>query len=112
MPYKDPLKQQQAQREHYLRNKAKFAKRRDDRRFKLRIWVSELKEGRPCFDCGIEWPYYCMEFHHLEPEKKIMSISQMVSHCKNKALILEEIKKCVLLCSNCHRIREHSGEIY
>jgi hypothetical protein len=112
MPYKDPLKQKQAQHEHFLRNRAKFAKRRNDRRCGLRIWVSELKEGKPCSDCNIEWPYYCLEFHHLKPENKVMSISAMVSNCKNRELILQEIKKCILLCSNCHRIREHSGEIY
>ena len=46
------------------------------------------------------------EFHHRDPNEKDFKIGQ----CANKSwkVLLEELKKCDLLCSNCHNI-EHSN---
>jgi hypothetical protein len=62
--------------------------------------------GERCADCNIKSSsknYIIFDFHHLDPSKKDFSFGEdrFVSDKKYWA----EIKKCVLLCSNCHRLR-------
>jgi hypothetical protein len=45
-----------------------------------------------------------MDFDHLDSTDKIGSISQLVNSLYIKKA-LEEIKKCELVCANCHRMR-------
>lgn len=52
-------------------------------------------------DCGYKFPPECMDFDHLG--NKFKTIGQLRSH--KWETILEEIKKCDLICANCHRIR-------
>ena len=70
----------------------------------LRDYVIQLKESTPCKDCGKKFPFYVMDFDHRDPKKKLMGIPQLVANCSKKKL-LAEIKKCDIVCSNCHRIR-------
>lgn len=44
-----------------------------------------------------------MDFDHLGDKK--FGISEALSKNLNIKVILEEIKKCDLLCANCHRAR-------
>jgi hypothetical protein len=71
--------------------------------------VLKLKEG-PCWDCGRRYHPFAMEFDHIKGrgEKKFI-ISQGLDN--PLALVLEEIAKCDLVCSNCHRIRTRSRMI-
>lgn len=61
--------------------------------------------GEKCADCGIESSsknYIIFDFHHLDPSKKELKLSNStVSDERYWA----EIKKCIMLCSNCHRLR-------
>lgn len=63
--------------------------------------LKRIKEelGENCFTCGIKLPEGCMDCHHIYPEDKVGS-PKIISN-KNKQI--EEIKKCILLCQNCHR---------
>jgi hypothetical protein len=65
-----------------------------------------LKEQKdvPCFDCGMRFPAECMDFDHREGVEKKFNISQ-ASRRYGLPSILEEIAKCEVVCSNCHRIR-------
>lgn len=58
----------------------------------------------PCADCRRRFPPYVMEFDHRIPDQKLFSIHMMPGRMKF-ATILEEIAKCDIVCSNCHRIR-------
>lgn len=73
-------------------------KSRSDRRSAL----AELKSG-PCLDCGLTFPAECMDFDHVI-EGKVDRVSQLAWNGPWD-LVLEEIKKCELVCANCHRIR-------
>lgn len=60
-------------------------------------------------DCGIKYPHYAMDFDHRDNTQKLTSVSLMITvHRYSKDKILDEIKKCDLICSNCHRIRTHN----
>jgi len=66
--------------------------------------IREAK-NKPCFDCHKKFPFYVMDFHHLDALDKKYNVSHMTLSPIDK--LNDEISKCVVLCANCHRIREH-----
>lgn len=56
------------------------------------------KKSSGCCICG-EKDVACLDFHHISD--KYDQISHMQTHSLKR--IVEEIDKCVILCSNCHR---------
>lgn len=74
------------------------ARRRADRR---RAELSALKDG-PCMDCGNRFPPECMDFDHRPGEGKIKPVGYLF-YMPHK--VADEVKKCDLVCANCHRIR-------
>jgi hypothetical protein len=64
--------------------------------------------GGKCVNCG-ETNIFLMDFHHLDQNTKEYGISKLSSKASWDELKLE-IDKCVLLCSNCHRLH-HLREI-
>jgi hypothetical protein len=59
----------------------------------------------PCMDCGIQYPYYVMDFDHVKGPKKF-NLHKGTRSGMNK--VLQEIAKCEIVCANCHRQRTHS----
>ena len=105
MPYKDPEVKKAyhkvQSRKHYEKNKAKvieattkYAKRGKE---KWDLYKSSLK----CARCS-ENHIACMDFHHIDPSEKEYEVSALVSS-KMFTKAYKEIKKCIVLCSNCHR---------
>lgn len=56
-----------------------------------------------CIDCGEKNPI-CLDFDHVTGTKSY-NISEMVSNSFSLKKIFQEIEKCVVRCSNCHRKR-------
>lgn len=52
-----------------------------------------------------------LEFHHKDPNSKDFNISQCRSH-KFSQKIKDELDKCSLLCSNCHREEHSKTKVY
>lgn len=75
------------------------------RRYKNKLRAIELLGGK-CNRCGYDKHPAAMEFHHLDPSKKEFTLGHVAN--KSWKSIVEEVKKCELVCSNCHRI-EHSN---
>jgi hypothetical protein len=71
---------------------------------KRREFLQQIK-SRPCADCGVQYPYYVMDFDHREGEKKIFEMNR-VSYVSMRA-IKQELEKCDVVCANCHRERTH-----
>lgn len=63
----------------------------------LLIW--SLK-NKPCTDCHLEYPPYVMQFDHVRGEKY-----KAVGQLTKRTEIFEEVKKCEVVCANCHAIR-------
>lgn len=61
--------------------------------------------GGKCIICGYNKSLRSLDFHHLDPTKKEMTISKHLNKLKFEKL-KTELDKCVLVCSNCH------GEIH
>ncbi len=108
MPYKDPVKQKQAQRKHYLANKAKYLEasnaNRHTRRLALMKYITELKTNAACIDCKENLHFAAMDFDHVRG-KKVGPVGKLVHELVPLAVLKEEIAKCELVCSNCHRVR-------
>ena len=66
-------------------------------------------KGSKCQICSYERYQGALEFHHLDPNEKDFAISEANSRVFNNT-IKEELDKCILLCSNCHR-EVHGGVV-
>lgn len=65
-------------------------------------------KGGICVHCKLQVHWAAFDFHHLNKKTKEYSWNKMrlmnIDKCK------KELDKCILLCSNCHRI-EHSKDM-
>lgn len=64
--------------------------------------------GNKCALCGYNKAITALEFHHINPEEKSYWLSS--GNCKTIEEDLNEAKKCILVCANCHR-EIHEGLI-
>lgn len=58
-------------------------------------------------DCGKTYHLWIMQFDHRDGDKKRENVATMVHNCATREVILEEISKCDLVCSNCHANRTY-----
>lgn len=61
-------------------------------------WVKDV----PCLDCGVSYPSAVMDFDHVRGVK-LFSIGATKFHFMDR--IVNEMRKCDVVCSNCHRLR-------
>lgn len=92
MPYKDKVKQREAQARYQRKKRAGCI-----------ALVRELKKDVPCADCGKQYPHYVMDYDHINGDK-VHGIGYLAG-IGHRAALLRELPKCELVCSNCHRER-------
>ena len=109
MPYKDKSvkkqKHKEYSREHYLKNQEEVKKRTAEKKKQQRIDWDTFKRTLKCAKCGFSHPA-ALDFHHTDPTKKDAIVSKFSKDGQYKRA-MEEIEKCVVLCSNCHRIHHY-----
>lgn len=73
------------------------------RRKKYRPALISYFKMCPCMDCGIKYPPWVMHYDHRPGVDKKFNLSG-VGKVKNVSIleILQEIKKCDVVCANCH----------
>ena len=76
-------------------------------RAEMREFVNKIKETTPCADCGNYFPPYVLDHDHVEGDK-VANIAKIVSQGLGMKKLTKELKKCEVVCSNCHRIRTHA----
>lgn len=86
------------------KNRAALTKYQNNKRLRIQLEVIEYLGGQ-CNHCNFSFPACVYDFHHVEPKEKKFLISTNL--LRNKKSLWEELDKCILLCSNCHRL-EHS----
>ena len=79
-----------------------------DRGYRLKTNCVFLLGGE-CSHCGYQKSLNALTFHHIDPTTKIGAIGVMI-HTRSWAAVLKELKKCVLLCFNCHMEEEERLE--
>ena len=70
-----------------------------------REMLNDYKANHPCVMCG-EGCTACLDFHHTDPTQKDFTVSQRQNG--SLTLLMEEVKKCVVVCRNCHA-KIHAG---
>ncbi len=122
MPYKDPIKQAEAKKQWYERNKELTKKRALESKHRTRPWYREKKTQdcvNGCQWCGFKGGIDDFDYHHVEPasknfiriknkiglggQKKMIKIGvgDMVGFLGKKATE-EEMMKCIIVCKKCH----------
>lgn len=109
MAYKNPLDPRRLLngRRHYLNNKQAYIENSISAKKRLRAYVRTRKD-KPCTDCGLEYPYYVMQFDHLGDKKYTIGV---LVNLNNRAKLEIELAKCEVVCANCHAIRTHQRGI-
>jgi len=68
--------------------------------------------GGECCICGYSKCDSALAFHHLDPNGKDFSFGAVRASPKNWKTITDELRKCILVCHNCHsEIHEGVTEI-
>lgn len=99
MPYKDPERQREAGRASARRHPETRTRYRNNRD---KVYFEGKK--KPCADCGIEYPYYVMQYDHL-PEHERLGVVYAVGVKYGLTAMKREIAKCEVVCANCHCAR-------
>ena len=82
----------------------------DKRRRRLMKYVDDLKSQTPCADCGARYPSYVMDFDHRDGTQKVDTICRGVRiRGWGPKRLDAEIRKCEIVCANCHRERTHGA---
>lgn len=104
MTTNNPILRKQENAKYYSENKEYHRARNANRKRVVQEFVKQYKESHPCADCNNLYPACVMDFDHLPQFEKTEGIAIMAKHT-TLPRVMEEIAKCELVCSNCHRIR-------
>ncbi len=66
-----------------------------------RRYVSQYKEYHKCAKCG-EGRAVCLDLHHTAPTTKLFEFNK--AYKRSIRSIEAELKKCIVVCANCHRL--------
>lgn len=81
------------------------------RRSRRQYWINKYKCGKGCELCGYNAHGVALDFDHLDRAKKNFNpSSQSMTH--NLKRLFDEIRKCRILCANCHRIHTFEEKHY
>ena len=82
--------------------KSNVAFRQFIRYIKRKLEFIELKGGK-CEKCGYNENLSALEFHHIDSTTKKFNLNGRILANGRYEDLLEELDKCMLLCSNCHK---------
>lgn len=74
------------------------------RRARRMHWINKYKVMKGCQTCGYSLHPVALDFDHVDPATKRFNISHRTDRATLKSLVAE-IRRCVILCANCHRIK-------
>lgn len=93
--------QKDYRKQHYEKNKQKYINKAKINRQKTIDEFKAFKQTLKCNRCP-ENRWWVLDFHHIDPLEKDNQVSVLVRKV-SKERLMKEIKKCEVLCSNCHR---------
>jgi len=69
--------------------------------------IREAKDV-PCADCGMRDHFCVMDFDHRDPSEKDFDLAN--GSCRSPQKLKDEMAKCDVVCSNCHRKRTYKRQ--
>ncbi len=101
-------KRQKTWQDYYYKHGSKYRENAVERNRKakniLRLNMLDYLSDKSCAVCGIK-DRRVLEFDHIDPALKSFSIARGITCALSWSSILIEIKKCQVLCANCHKIK-------
>lgn len=88
-------------------NKIKRAEVQKRKAARRKLHIDKYKVSKGCSMCRYRGPACCFDFHHVNGEDKDFTVAQVYAGVSLKTLF-KELRKCILVCSNCHR-KIHGG---
>lgn len=88
-------------REHPENHKKAVGERNKIKRKEFIEFTAKIKSFVGCLVCG-EGNAICLDFHHIGDKKYNIS-NAIFNSMVGKNALKNEIKKCIVVCSNCHR---------
>ncbi len=75
----------------------------------VRAWITvridRVKMFKGCSHCGYKKNPAALQFHHVDPKTKLYNVSNMRrSSYVQWGRIKDEMRKCIVICANCHSI--------
>ena len=89
---------------YYERNREREIERVRTRQDATRDYLRGLR-SEPCADCGGVFQPHQMDFDHRDPHEKAFRLTAGGAMLATPARLEAEIRKCDVVCANCHRQR-------
>lgn len=86
---------------HYQKNRETYLAKARESSKECEDYIREIKSSLKCSICG-EDRWWVLDFHHENPDEKESCIATL-AHNGSRKKMEEELKKCIVLCANCHR---------
>lgn len=88
-----------------------FAAHNKRKRSRRKYWLDKYKISKGCELCGYNAHAVALDFDHIDPTTKLFnpSSSEMTNNLKR---FFVEVRKCRLICSNCHRVETMNNNHY
>lgn len=102
---KNLKKSKEWSKNHYEANKKDYIKRAADKKKQQRAEWEVFKSTLSCAQCGENHPA-TFDFHHVIRDPNNHKMHRLIAN-GSIAKAREELKKCVVLCANCHRKLHH-----
>ena len=106
MPHKTEEAKAESRRKHYQKHKERIKIATKTYRLNKKSAWQAYKQTLFCIKCGQNHPA-TLDFHHIVPSPSNRKLHSLVQRGAF-SLVLDEIKKCMVLCANCHRILHHN----
>lgn len=107
MPYKDKEKEKASRKLWWSNLSPERKKEKQDkaniRSKNVKKFLANYKLEKGCLDCGYNKHHSALDFDHVSGTKELN-----VCFAKSIGQATKEIKKCEVVCSNCHRIRTYN----
>jgi len=87
--------------------KEKSLSRSTKARKKINSIFRKIKEDRGCMDCKLSFPHYVLEFDHVPERGEKKGSPAIVAYNKSLEEGMKELKKCDVVCANCHKKRTY-----
>ena len=116
MAHKDPKRRKEYHAKYmkevwYPKNKEKHISYVRRNKNRVAEFIDQYKRAHSCVDCGFsgrEFPYV-LDFDHVDSNAvKKFNVGSWSHTVLSIEAIKQEIKKCELVCANCHRKRTFS----
>ena len=96
MPFKDPIKKKEMQKIYHKTYRRKRVE-----------WILNYKKDKCCSKCGWKEHPEILNFHHIKKKHPYGNVSKLMNAGFPLETLKKEIKKCILLCPNCHFWHHH-----